>query len=245
MSSSKLDINSNTFVGCPLCSLLIVEHCVGFTDLRFCFLLLIIHVLTTRWSPQHALQESPDWGHLLWLLYQSSGNQHVNLAWCRSWLDLMGHGTTPSPALSPLPKLLVCIHSSVSLQQLLHIMWSGSLEICVMDCAHAIKRWIYNCRMWALFSGLAFGIAAAVVEVIGSDPHEDVSMASLFSVFLFELGWSIELNLKKETLIPFSQFQAEYYVIGMQGVERSLRTLPWEDCRLDISRLLLLSFLTI
>jgi hypothetical protein len=75
-------------------------------------------------------------------------------------------------------------------------------------------------------AGLAFGIAAAVVEVIGSDPHENVSMASLFSVFLFELGWSIELNLKKETLIPFSQFQAEYYVIGMQGVERSLRTLP-------------------
>jgi hypothetical protein len=31
----------------------------------------------------------------------------------------------------------------------------------------------------------------------------------------------------------------------MQGVERSLRTLPWEGCRLDISRLLLLSFLTI
>jgi hypothetical protein len=31
----------------------------------------------------------------------------------------------------------------------------------------------------------------------------------------------------------------------MQGVERSLRTLLWEDCRLDISRLLLLSFLTI
>jgi hypothetical protein len=41
--------------------------------------------------------------------------------------------------------------------------------------------------MWALFSGLAFGIAAAVVEVIGSDPHEDVRIASLFSVFLFEL----------------------------------------------------------
>jgi hypothetical protein len=40
--------------------LLIVEHCVGFTDLRFCFLLLIIHVLFTRWSLQHALQESPD-----------------------------------------------------------------------------------------------------------------------------------------------------------------------------------------
>jgi hypothetical protein len=79
--------------------------------------------------------------------------------------------------------------------------------------------------MWALFSGLAFGIAAAVVEVIGSDPHEDVSMASLFSVFLFELGWSIESNLKKETLIPCSSFRAEYYVIGMQGVERSLRTL--------------------
>jgi hypothetical protein len=60
--------------------------------------------------------------------------------------------------------------------------------------------------MWAPFSGLAFGIAAAVVEVIGSDPHEDVSMVSLFSVFLIELGWSIELNLMKEALIPCSQF---------------------------------------
>jgi hypothetical protein len=160
-----------------------VKHCVRFTDLRFCFLLLIIHVLTIRWSLQHTLQESPDWGRLLWLLYQSSGNEHVNLAGCRSWLDLMGHDTTPSPALSPLTKLLACIHSSVFLQQLLHIMWSGSLEICVMDCAHAIKRWIDTCRLWAPFSGLAFGIAAAVVEVIGSDPHEDVSMASLSQCF--------------------------------------------------------------
>jgi hypothetical protein len=50
-------------------------------------------------------------------------------------------------------------------------------------------------------------------------------MASLFSVFLFELGWSIELNLKKETLMPCSPFRTEYYVIGMQRVERSLRTL--------------------
>jgi hypothetical protein len=73
--------------------------------------------------------------------------------------------------------------------------------------------------MWALFSGLAFGIAAAVVEVIGSDPHEDVSMASLFSVVLFELGWSIELNLKKETLVPCSPFRTEYYVIGCKGLK--------------------------
>jgi hypothetical protein len=79
--------------------------------------------------------------------------------------------------------------------------------------------------MWALFSGVAFGIAAAIVEVIGSDPHEDVSMASLFSVFLFELGWSIEFDLKKETLVPCSSFRTEYYVIGMQRVERSLSTL--------------------
>jgi hypothetical protein len=79
--------------------------------------------------------------------------------------------------------------------------------------------------MWALFSGLAFGIAAAIVEVIGSDPHEDVSMASLFSVFLFELGWSVEFNLKKETLVPCSPFRTECYVIGMQRVERSLSTL--------------------
>ncbi len=63
------------------------------------------------------------------------------------------------------------------------------------------------------------------MEVIGSDPHEDMSTASLFSVFLFELGWSIELNLKKETLMPCSPFRTEYYVIGMQRVERSLRTL--------------------
>jgi hypothetical protein len=79
--------------------------------------------------------------------------------------------------------------------------------------------------MWAPFSGLAFGIAGAVVEVIGSEPHEDVSMASLFSVFLFELGWSIELNLKKETLVPCSPFRTEYYVIGRQRGPRSLRTL--------------------
>jgi hypothetical protein len=49
------------------------------------------------------------------------------------------------------------------------------------------------------------------VEVIGSDPHEDVSMASLSSMFLFELGWSIELNLKKETLMPCSPFRAKYW----------------------------------
>jgi hypothetical protein len=45
--------------------------------------------------------------------------------------------------------------------------------------------------------------------------------------------------------MPCSPFRTEYYVIGMQRVERSLRTLLWEDSRLDISRLLQLSFLTI
>jgi hypothetical protein len=42
-------------------------------------------------------------------------------------------------------------------------------------------------------------------------------------VFLFELGWSIELNLKKETLVPCFPFWTEYYVIGVQRVERSLK----------------------
>jgi hypothetical protein len=45
--------------------------------------------------------------------------------------------------------------------------------------------------------------------------------------------------------VPCSSFRTEYYVIGMQRVERSLSTLLWEDSRLDISRLLQLSFLTI
>ncbi|CAM6050045.1 unnamed protein product [Sphagnum compactum] len=56
---------------------------------------------------------------------KSSGNEHVNLAWCRSWLDLMGHG-------------------------------------------------------------LAFGIAAAVVEVIGSDPHEDFGHIKTVAIKLFD-----------------------------------------------------------
>ncbi|CAM6027779.1 unnamed protein product [Sphagnum balticum] len=40
--------------------------------------------------------------------------------------------------------------------------------------------------MWALFSGLAFEIAAAVVEVIGSDPHEDIGHIKTAAIKLFD-----------------------------------------------------------
>ncbi|CAM6056016.1 unnamed protein product [Sphagnum tenellum] len=40
--------------------------------------------------------------------------------------------------------------------------------------------------MWALFSGLAFGIAAAIVEVIGSDPHEDIGHIKTAAIKLFD-----------------------------------------------------------
>lgn len=46
--------------------------------------------------------------------------------------------------------------------------------------------------MWDLFSELAFGIAH-IIEVTGSEAHEDVSVALLFSVFSIELVWSIEM----------------------------------------------------
>jgi hypothetical protein len=47
-----------------------------------------------------------------------------------------------------------------------------------------------------LFSELAFR-TAHIIEVTGSEAHEDVSVALLFSVFSIELFWSIEIYVLK------------------------------------------------
>jgi hypothetical protein len=64
-------------------------------------------------------------------------------------------------------------------------------------------------KMWALFSGFAFGIAAAVAELTGSDAHQDVWL-HFFECFLLRC-WSIKMYLIKEIKMPCSPFTAEFY----------------------------------
>jgi hypothetical protein len=40
-------------------------------------------------------------------------------------------------------------------------------------------------KMWALFSGFAFGIAAAVAELTGSDTHQDIGSVKTAAIKLF------------------------------------------------------------
>jgi hypothetical protein len=58
-------------------------------------------------------------------------------------------------------------------------------------------------------AGFAFGIAAAVAELTGSDAHQDVWL-HFFECFLLRC-WSIKMYLMKEIKMPCSPFTAEFY----------------------------------
>lgn len=143
----------------------------------------------------------------------------------------MGHGTTASLILSPLWKLLVCFHPSVSPQQLLYFICSGSLKMSAgllvyMQASYMqFRSKLTHIKMWALFSGFAFGIAAAVAELTGSDTQQDVWL-HCFECFLLRC-WTIKMYLMKEIKMPCSPFTAEFYFNVMYRVEKCLGTLVW------------------